>query len=105
MQVGLVQCNTIIGDFEANARAVLEGYRRAVAGGADLVLTPELVLSGYPPRDLMFRSRFVEGNLRVLERLASEIGSVPLVAGFIGRNEFGSGKPYTNAAAVIQNTS
>ena len=102
MQIGLVQCNTVIGDFDGNTRAVLQGYRRAVDEGAEVVLAPELVVCGYPPRDLIFRSRFVDGNRRALERMAGETGDTPLVAGFIAVNETGTGKPWFNAAAVMR---
>lgn len=101
MQIGLVQCNTVIGDFDSNTRVVARGYHAAVADGAGVVLAPELVVCGYPPRDLIFRSRFVEGNLAALERLAAEAGEVPLVAGFIAVNDSGTGKPWFNAAAVL----
>jgi NAD+ synthase (glutamine-hydrolysing) len=65
------------------------------------VLTPELAITGYPPQDLVFKSRFVPENLAVLEKLHGRVGNVPLVVGFVDRND-GRGKPFRNAAALIE---
>jgi NAD+ synthetase len=65
------------------------------------VLTPELAVTGYPPQDLVFKSRFVPLNLEMLDRLHAEVGAAPLVAGFIDRND-GPGAPFRNAAAVLE---
>ena len=70
MRIALAQLNTTVGDVAGNERRVLEAYRRAVEAGAELVVTPELSLTGYPPRDLLLRDSFIEANLAALERLA-----------------------------------
>ena len=74
MKIALAQLNTIVGDFAGNQALVLDAYRKSVAGGANLVLTPELVITGYPPRDLVHRSRFVPGNIETLHAIAAEVG-------------------------------
>ncbi len=102
MKVGLVQVNTVIGDFAGNAAKVEEGYARCVAEGAELVVAPELVICGYPPRDLVFRSGFVPGNLKALAELAATVGEVPLLAGYVDFNDSGSGAPFLNAAALLR---
>jgi NAD+ synthetase len=101
MRIALAQLNTTVGDFDGNKALILEAYRKAVAKGAQLVLTPELAICGYPPRDLVHRSRFVPGNIEVLHALAAEVGEVPLITGFVDINRDG-GKPFHNAAAVLQ---
>ncbi len=101
MKIALAQFNTIVGDFAGNQALILDAYRKSVAQGADLVLTPELAITGYPPRDLVHRSRFVPGNLETLQAIASEVGGVPLVVGFVDTNA-GAGKHFHNAAAVLQ---
>jgi NAD+ synthetase len=65
------------------------------------VLTPELAISGYPPRDLVHRSRFVPGNIETLHAIAAETGETPLITGFVDINPDG-GKHFHNAAAVLQ---
>jgi NAD+ synthase (glutamine-hydrolysing) len=57
MRIGFAQINTIVGDIRGNRDRILSAYTNAVALGADLVLTPELSLTGYPPQDLVFKSR------------------------------------------------
>ena len=81
MKVGLGQINTTVGDLHGNFSKILAAYREAVAAGADVVLTPELAVTGYPPQDLLFKSRFVPLNLDFLDRLHAEVaGPVPLAA-------------------------
>jgi NAD+ synthase (glutamine-hydrolysing) len=102
MRIALAQINTTIGDFDGNRTLILDAYRKAVAQGADLVLTPELAVTGYPPRDLVNRSQFVPGNKDTLEAIAREVGDVPLVTGFVDFNSSGRGRHFRNAAALLQ---
>jgi NAD+ synthetase len=101
VKIGFAQLNTTVGDLGGNQRRILAAYRDLVARGADLVLTPELALTGYPPQDLVFKSRFVPLNLEALNELHAAVGEVPLVVGFIDVNP-GPGQPFHNAAAVLQ---
>ena len=71
MKIALAQINTTVGDFDGNQALILEAYGKAVAQGAELVLSPELAICGYPPRDLVHRSQFVPGNKKVLETIAA----------------------------------
>lgn len=104
MRVGLAQVNGTVGDFPANAKRIIGAYREAIEQGAELVITPEMALVGYPPRDLVFKSEFVSKCLQALDYLASEIREVPLVVGFVDHNESGEpGKPFRNAAAFLEN--
>lgn len=101
MKIGFAQINPTVGDLRGNFDKIVAAYQRLAAAGAELVLTPELAISGYPPQDLVFKSQFVPQNLAVLEELQSSIGTVPLLVGFVDRNE-GRGKPFHNAAALLQ---
>ena len=101
MKIGFAQINTTVGDLAGNHRKILESYRELASRGADLVLAPELAFTGYPPQDLVFKSRFVPLNLATLEALHGEVGRVPLLVGFIDVNT-GSGQPFHNAAALLQ---
>ena len=103
MKVALAQINTTVGDISGNESKILEAYARGVAAEADLVLAPELALTGYPPRDLVLNSAFIAKNLEALERLAKKTGKTALVTGFIGRNESQPGRKATNAIALLQN--
>ena len=65
------------------------------------MLTPELAMTGYPPQDLVLKSRFVPENLELLAKLHARVGDAALLVGFVDRNE-GRGKPFRNAAALLE---
>ncbi|MCW1885764.1 NAD+ synthase [Luteolibacter flavescens] len=102
MKVGIAQINGVIGDFPGNAKRLLQAYRECLEQGAGLVITPELSLAGYPPRDLVFKSQFVPKCLQALDYLAGEVKEVPLLVGYVDHNDSGRpGKPFRNAAAFL----
>ena len=101
MKIGFAQLNPIVGDLSGNFEKIMRAYERLAAAGAELVLTPELAITGYPPQDLLFKSRFVPENFAILEKLHSRVGSAALLVGFVDRNE-GRGKPFHNAAALLE---
>lgn len=101
MKIALAQINTLIGDLTGNRDRILAAYQRGVAAGADLVVTPELAITGYPPRDLLLRRSFVEQNLRILDELAAVTGRTGLVVGFVGRHESRPGREATNSVALL----
>lgn len=101
MKIGFAQINTTVGDFAGNCARLLAAYRELDAAGADIVLTPELAITGYPPQDLLFKSRFVPENLAALDRLRGELRSAALVVGFIAVNRSENGRPFHNAAAIL----
>ncbi len=102
MEIGFAQINTTVGDIRANQAKIFFAYGKAVASGADLVLTPELALTGYPPQDLVFKSRFVPETLESLDALHRSVGPQPLLVGFVDYNPYGPGKPFANACAVLE---
>ena len=103
MRIGLLQLNATIGAYDKNRARIEETYREAVSRDAELVLAPELALCGYPPRDLLLREDFVQRGLDTLAQLAAAIGEVPLIVGYVERNEARPGRTLRNAAAILQN--
>ena len=101
MKIGFAQINPTVGDLMGNCELIIGAYERLAAAGAELVLTPELAITGYPPQDLVFKSRFVPENLALLEKLHSRVGDTALLVGFVDRNE-GRGKPFHDAAALLE---
>jgi NAD+ synthase (glutamine-hydrolysing) len=102
MKLGIAQINGVIGDFPGNAKRLLQAYRECLEQGAELVITPELSLAGYPPRDLVFKSQFVPKCLQALDYLASEVKEVPLLVGYVDHHDSNRpGKPFRNAAAFL----
>ncbi len=102
MRLALAQLNTTVGDLSGNCARLRDAYRRAVAAGADLMLAPELTITGYPPRDLLAKRRFVQDNLRALDELAVDVGATGLLVGYVDINQHRPGRDCLNAAALIQ---
>lgn len=100
MKIGFAQLNPTVGELRGNFDKILQSYERLTAAGADLVITPELAITGYPPQDLVFKSRFVPETLEILDELHRRIGRAALLVGFVDRNE-GRGRPFHNAAALL----
>ncbi len=103
MRIGLAQLNPIVGDLAGNRRKILDAYRDLGARGAELVVFPELIVCGYPPRDLLFKRRFVSDNEESLTEIANAIGDVPALIGFVETNPAPAGRRFFNAAAFCQN--
>ena len=78
MKIALAQTNSTVGDLCGNAKRILEFSRRAAESGANVVVFPELSLTGYPPRDLLEKESFLNRTEQHLERLAAE--AAPLSA-------------------------
>jgi len=104
MRVALAQINPTIGDFEYNARLIVRRAHEAAERGAEVVVFPELALTGYPPRDLVEKPSFLSRSEMELERLAQETAEldVSLVCGFVARSKAETGKRALNSAAVIR---
>ena len=99
MRIALAQLNFLVGDVQGNAARVVEAARRAATTErADLVLFPELTLSGYPPEDLLFHRGFRRQIEAGLARLKREVRDVPLLLGF---PEYTSAGIYNSAALIV----
>lgn len=101
MKILLAQLNATVGDIENNARLIRDAYQKGIEQGVDLVVCPELMLTGYPPRDLLLKPRFIDENLAALEALSRGTGEVGLVVGFVERNTSSEGRDLFNAVALM----
>ncbi len=99
MRLGLAQLNPIVGDLAGNRRRIVDAYTALVAQGAELVVFPELAVCGYPPRDLLFKRRFVPDVADSLAQIAAVVGEVPALIGTVELNPTGQGRPFYNSAA------
>ena len=102
MRIGLAQLNTTVGDLAGNRRKIIDAYRTLVAQGAELVVYPELVVCGYPPRDLLFKRRFVPDVEASLAEIAAQTGDVPALIGTVAGNPGSAGRHFFNAAALCR---
>jgi NAD+ synthetase len=101
MRVAIAQVNPIVGDLTGNRRLVEEAAAKAAEERADLVVLPELVLTGYPPMDLLERDGFVRDQLRELEALKAVSERIPVVLGAVVPWEEGQPKKLANAAVLL----
>ena len=98
ISIAVAQCNFTVGDVEANADRVIAAIEQARALGADVLLTPELALAGYPPEDLLLRPDFYRACARETERIAAASGTLCVVLGHPVATDDG----YFNAGSVIK---
>src|SRR5919198_1041160 len=82
MRLALAQINTTVGDLDGNREKILQGLAEARAASADLVLFPELAVTGYPPEDLLLRPGFVRAAAESLRELARETRGLSALVGF-----------------------
>jgi len=102
VKIALGQINPTVGDFAGNAAKIIEFSRRAQAEGAALILFPELSVCGYPPRDLVERTSFVQRNRESVDRIAVETRGIAVICGLVTPAHAESGKSVMNSAALLK---
>jgi NAD+ synthase (glutamine-hydrolysing) len=103
LRIALLQINPTAGDLEGNSSLIVRGTRAALAQGAELVVTPELALMGYLPRDLLMNRGFVRRSCEMLTRIAKELQDAPpLLVGVATPNPADVGRPLFNSAVLLQ---
>ncbi|HEX7500369.1 MAG TPA: nitrilase-related carbon-nitrogen hydrolase, partial [Polyangia bacterium] len=103
MKIALGQLDPTIGDFDGNLRLVRQAMTEASAAGADLLVLPELMVCGYPPRDLLERDAFLQASGRALSDLCKSVhGSLAVLVGFPEvLPEVKAGRHIANSVALI----
>ncbi len=106
MKITIAQINPIIGDLPANAEKILEVAKQAADGKVNLLLTPELSLCGYPPRDLLLNPGFVEAMGITLQQLAKDLpANLAVLVGTVELNSkahLNGGKALYNSIALLR---
>ncbi|MBW2620406.1 MAG: NAD+ synthase [Deltaproteobacteria bacterium] len=102
MKIAIAQINPIIGDFNYNFGKIKCFADKAIELKCDMVIFSELVISGYPPRDLLEKNDFVDANLACLNRLLSSIRGIGVICGFVDKNSADKGKPLFNSAVHFE---
>ena len=101
MRVALAQLNFTVGAFDGNYCKIADAVNQATAAGADLLLLSELATTGYPPRDLLTLSGFVDANLALRDRVAAlSTDQLGIVVGCAEPNQAAGGKPLYNTAVL-----
>jgi NAD+ synthase (glutamine-hydrolysing) len=106
MKIAIAQLNPTIGDLPGNAHKILEAAQQAAAAGSRLLLTPELSLCGYPPRDLLLNPSFVEAMGIELQQLAQNLPpNLAVLVGTVEQNlkaHISGGKILFNSMALLE---
>jgi len=100
IKIAMAQVNPTVGDLRGNTSLILEYTEKAREARAELVVFPELVITGYPPEDLLLKPAFIEDNLRALGEITEKIRGITAVVGFVDLDKDKSESIY-NAAALI----
>ncbi len=102
MKIAICQINPTMGDFPGNRDKILSFYREAVEKGADLIVFPEMVITGYPPQDLLLERDFVQENVEILEDISNQV-TVPAILGYIREEKsalYNSGAVCANGTVI-----
>jgi NAD+ synthase (glutamine-hydrolysing) len=83
LRVALAQINPVVGDLAGNSEQIIAAIGRATAEGADVVVLPELALTGYPPEDLLLKPGFIADNLAAMDKVAAATERCAAVVGFV----------------------
>ncbi len=106
MKIAIAQLNPTVGDLTLNAQRILDAAEKAVEAGCHLLLTTELSLTGYPPRDLLIRPSFIEATTEKLQQLAIDLPpQIAVLVGTIQQNldyQTKGGNPIFNSAALLE---
>jgi NAD+ synthetase len=103
MKIAIAQINPVIGDFKHNSGRIKYYANKARALSCDLVVFSELVVSGYPPRDLLEKDDFVNTNISYLNNLVSSISGIGVICGFVDKNPGDEGNRLYNSAVLFEN--
>jgi NAD+ synthetase len=103
MKTAIAQINPVIGDFNHNSRKIIHYSKKARDLSCDLVIFSELVVSGYPPRDLLEKEDFIDANIECLKKLVSSINDIGVICGFVDKNPDNEGNRLFNSAVLFEN--
>jgi NAD+ synthase (glutamine-hydrolysing) len=104
LRVALLQINPTAGDIAGNAALIMQGARKVQDQSPDLIVTPELALMGYLPRDLLMNQGFVRRSCQALHEIATELKSAPpILVGVATPNPSEMGRPLFNSAVLLEN--
>lgn len=98
LRLALAQINSTVGDINGNSGKIIDHIKRAKRHKADIVVFPELAVTGYPPEDLLLKPQFIADNLAAIESIGSHTTGITAITGFVDSQE---NKGLYNAAAVI----
>lgn len=99
IRLAMAQINPTVGDIKGNSKLILDAIKQAKKSGADIVVLPELIITGYPPEDLLLKPKFIDENIFALKAIAPKVTDLTALIGFVDKK----GKDIYNSVALIHN--
>ena len=99
LRIAMAQINTTVGDIDGNAKKIIEYIEKAEGLKADIVVFPELSVTGYPPEDLLLKADFIRGNKESLKKIAKKTKNITAIVGFADKRD----SNVYNAAGILNN--
>ena len=99
LRIAMAQINTTVGDIDGNAKKIIEYIEKAEGLKADIVVFPELSVTGYPPEDLLLKADFIRGNKESLKKIAKKTKNITAIVGFADKKD----DAVYNAAGILNN--
>ena len=100
LRLGLAQINSVVGDLNGNTERIMEFVRKAKSLKVDLLVFPELSLTGSPPERLLLNRQFIKNNIDCLQRIIQGSQGITLILGFA---DYYDGSVYNAAAVIVDN--
>ncbi len=100
LRIALAQINSTVGDFNGNFQKIAQFIRRARELCADIVVFPELAITGYPPEDLLLKKHFIKDNINILRKLIPETKNITAIVGYV---DLTAQRELANAAVILHN--
>lgn len=102
MRIAMAQLNPIVGDIAGNTRRIIAAMDQAIQQGAELIVTPELSVIGYPPRDLLLKPTVLRQMREAVDQMARHSNGITTMVGYAQENPQPSGRTLYNAVAVVR---
>ena len=97
MKVALCQINPTLGNIPDNVKKIIDVYKDALGNNCDIIVFPELAVTGYPPQDLLLNDKFIEANSLALNKIVKQV-TVPVIIGYVREQE---GNLHNTAALAL----
>ncbi len=96
MKIALAQINPIVGNLAYNTKKILQSIEEAKKQNIELLIFPEMCLTGYPPKDLLLKKSFIQANLNALNKIAQECNNISIILGFVDTDKQNNDKEKEN---------
>ncbi|MDO8662969.1 MAG: NAD+ synthase [Candidatus Omnitrophota bacterium] len=99
LRIAMAQINCLVGDLQGNFEKICANIKKAESAAADIVVFPEMALTGYPPEDLLLKPKFITDNLEYLKKITKLVRDTVVIAGFVDRK---AGNIYNSLAVIYR---